>query len=446
MEAYMKNTMLIVDDVELNREILKVLFHEEYRILEAEDGEEALAVLEHCEGGIDIVLLDLMMPGISGFEILEKREELKYFKKVPVVVITSSGNTEDQIKAFDAGANDFINKPFIPEVVISRVNNVMSSHKRMISIELEAQKLRVKSEIDSMTGLYNKSTVEMIMEEVVKDKWEKLNVLMVIDIDNFKSVNDNMGHQAGDHVIKIIADLISSLFRKSDIIGRIGGDEFVVMMVDVQSMDIAYSKVNELIQIMRYKPNLTIPDYVSLSIGLSSNERRPISYSGLFKKADKALYHAKKGGKARYCEYGVEPINRENDLRPIVLLLSENRSVRSTVNALIPPDYKIIEVMGLEELDKVEKQHRDRIAIVYADVSEYEDETETFWKTLKTVEWISFQHVFAICQEGQTAQYATALKYDIADMFTSPIDNAGFKRRLIKFLENKAESENEKID
>ncbi|MDD3369278.1 MAG: response regulator [Lachnospiraceae bacterium] len=134
----MDSTMLIVDDVEMNREILKLLFHETYGILEAENGQEALEVLEACRGNIDIVLLDLMMPGLSGFELMEQRKELDFFKNVPVVVISSSGSMVDQVKAFEMGASDFIEKPFMPEIVISRVNNVIASHKRLISVELEA--------------------------------------------------------------------------------------------------------------------------------------------------------------------------------------------------------------------------------------------------------------------------------------------------------------------
>ena len=431
----MENTMLIVDDVEMNREILKVLFHTEYGILEAEDGEEALEVLERCQGNIDIVLLDLMMPGMDGFEILEKRKKLDYFKNVPVVVITGSGQMEDQVRAFEIGANDFINKPFIPEIVISRVNNVMASHRRMLSVELEAQKLRIKSELDAMTGIYNKTTSELVINEILKSNSDRLNVLMVIDVDNFKAVNDTSGHQSGDHVIKIIADLISSLFRKTDVVGRIGGDEFVALMVDVPSMDIAHEKINELIQIMRYKPNLTIPEYVTLSIGVATNQRILTSYRDLFQKADEALYLAKQGGKAQFREYGVEPINLDNDNRPAILLLSNNRSVCSIIHSLIPSQIRIIEVLDLEDLMQIEEKERSRIVMMYADVSDKDDAAAQVWEVIASLDWIQMENVFAICQEGNVPQYAEALKNGVADMFTSPIDSAAFKRRMMRQLE-----------
>ena len=431
----MENVMLIVDDVDMNRDILKVLFQANYEILEAEDGEEALEVLERCQGSIDMVLLDLMMPGMDGFELLKKRKELDSFREVPVVVITGSGQMEDQVKAFELGANDFIVKPFVPEIVISRVNNVMSSNRRMLSIEQEAKKLRIKSELDEMTGLYNKTTTELMMNETLKTGGGQLNVLMVIDIDYFKAVNDSSGHQTGDHVIKIIADLISSLFRKTDIVGRIGGDEFCVLMVDVPSMNIVYEKVNELIQIMRYKPNLTIPEYVTLSIGMAANGHKNSSYGRLFRRADEALYQAKKGGKAQYREYGVEPINMEHDNRRAVLLLSDNRSVCSAIHALIPTQIRIIESLWYDDLEKLDQKDIDKIQLAYVDVSDYEEDMDTYWEKIRSLPWLAVENTFAVCEEGNVSQYMSALKNGVADIITTPIDNAAFKRRMQKQLE-----------
>ena len=149
----MENTMLIVDDSELNREILKMLFSKRYMILEAETGKEALAILEGCNGNIDVVLLDLVMPDLDGMEVLRQRQSLDYFKNVPVVVITSSSAIDDQVQAFALGANDFIYKPFVPEIVTSRVDNIMVSQQRFSMMKLEAERLKVKAELDQMTGL-----------------------------------------------------------------------------------------------------------------------------------------------------------------------------------------------------------------------------------------------------------------------------------------------------
>ena len=429
----MDGTMLIVDDMEVNRDVLKLLFEEEYAVLEAESGKEALAILERCQGNVDVVLLDLMMPGMTGFEVLEKRKEMEYFKDIPVVVISSSGELEDQLRAFDLGASDYVNKPFVPEIVLSRINNVMASHRRMLSIEMEAQKLKIQSELDQMTGLLNKTTSELTIEQTLNQADQKLHALFIIDIDNFKSVNDTSGHLAGDHVIRIIADLISSLFRKTDIVGRIGGDEFIAMMVDVPSMDIVRTKVNELIQIMKYKPNLTIPENVTLSIGIASNERKKTTYQELVARADEALYLAKQGGKARYREYGVEENSLSEDIRPTVLLISRDRGICSIVHAFVPESVRVVEAIEVDELQYVKKEDIEKLSIVYVDVTD--ENSDEIWQAIRKYEWIDFKNVLAICQEGNMVQFRQALEYGAADILTAPLDGNAFKRRTLKQLE-----------
>ncbi|MDD3218008.1 MAG: diguanylate cyclase [Lachnospiraceae bacterium] len=430
-------TMLVVDDDEMNRQILKVLFDSKYAVLEAESGEEGLAMLESCSGNIDLVLLDLIMPGMSGFDVLKKRMDMEDFKTVPVVVITSSSAMEDQVHAFELGANDYITKPFVPEIVLSRVNNVLASHRRYLTVELEAQKLKVRSELDQMTGLYNKNTVEYLIHENLKNVQVGQNVMFVIDIDNFKSVNDISGHLAGDHVIKIIADMLSSHFRKTDIVGRIGGDEFVVLMVDVPTKDIVYRKVNELIQIMRYKPNLTIPENVTLSIGIACNERIPTSYSELFHKADEALYRAKEDGKACYREYGVEPVNLDDDERQVVLLISRNRSVCSIILGNMPQEVRVVEALTLDDLKRIKPRDTEKISMIYADVSEYQKDGEKYWQEMAQYPWVDFEKTIAICEEGEMSQYKAALLNGVSDILATPLDSNAVKRRTLKQLGNK---------
>jgi len=428
--------MLIVDDMKMNREILKVLFQKDYEVMEAEDGEEAMTILQGCQGNIDIVLLDLMLPDMTGFEILEKRKSIDYFQNVPVVVITSSDHVEDQVQAFTLGANDYITKPFIPEVVLSRINNVMESNKHMISIELEAQKMKVISEMDQMTGVYNKITTETTIDEILRNSKDQLDALMILDIDNFKTVNDVQGHQEGDRVIKTIANLILHHFRKTDIVGRIGGDEFCVMMVDVPDMNIVYKKINELIQMMRYKPNMDIPEYVSLSIGLATNERSNTTQESLFKRADEALYAAKKAGKAQYQEYGIQPVKVDIDERAAVILLSKERGVSSIVHALMPAQIRVIEVNTMEEIRSLTEEDKEKVKFMYADVSGIDGTIELFWKELKKENWIKADMVISICEEGNVEQYLAALQSGVGDMLTKPIDIDTFKRRLNRQLEN----------
>lgn len=327
----MFETMLIVDDFDLEREMLTELMQDSFMVLEASNGKECLEVLESCQGHIDVVLLDLMMPELDGFGVLERRQELDYFKEIPVIVLTSSGAAEDQIKAFNLGANDFISKPIITDIAVLRINNVLASSRRLKSILKDSEELKVKSELDQMTGLYNKTTAEKIIDDLLIFNPTEQHGLLIIDIDNFKAVNDIEGHQVGDHTIKIIADLISSHFRKSDIVGRIGGDEFIVCMSNIPSETIARNKAKDIVRIMRYKPNMSIPANVSVSIGLAFTNHELTDYRALFQKADEALYYSKKNGKARYTEYGMEETAIVGTDRSTVILCSRNRNICSNI-------------------------------------------------------------------------------------------------------------------
>lgn len=135
---------------------------------------------------------------------------------------------------------------------------------------LEEQRVwKEKSQIDAMTHMFNKATTEAMINETIKTNNEALNALMVIDIDNFKSVNDTLGHKVGDHVICVIASVISSVVGVNDITGRFGGDEFVVMLRYINSQKEAEQIVAKIVDVVKKKENLTIPETISVSIGMA---------------------------------------------------------------------------------------------------------------------------------------------------------------------------------
>lgn len=247
MNLQKKETLLIVDDSKFQRAIIKEMLGEHFRLEEATSGEECLMILEKSSHLIDLVLLDLVMPGIDGFEALRRRQTMDAFKDIPVIVLTSSNSIEFQI--------------------------------------------------DKMTSLFNKMTIENLVSETLTNAPSALHALMVIDIDNFKSANDIYGHTVGDHIICVIAGVISSQFRNTDFVGRIGGDEFVILMPDIPAKEVAFEKAESLIQIILKKEGLSIPDNISISIGLAFSDSEDKTYASFFGKADQALYVSKKSGK-----------------------------------------------------------------------------------------------------------------------------------------------------
>jgi len=167
----------------------------------------------------------------------------------------------------------------------------------------EAEELLYKAQRDSLTGLYNKGTSQSIIEDYIMNEGKGVNgALFVIDLDNFKAVNDNLGHLAGDIVLTEIAKIISKVFHENSIVGRIGGDEFVIFLKDVDSEGVIQKKAKELLSGFKNTSTEEILEYnVSGSIGISKYPEHGESYKELFISADKATYSAKNNGKGRYC-------------------------------------------------------------------------------------------------------------------------------------------------
>lgn len=433
MEMCEKNTMLIADDMDINRDVLKEMFKDNFNILEAENGQECLELVEKYGKEIKILLLDIQMPVMSGLEVLERRREDPVFLDIPVIVITINDEIRDQMAAFQLGTTDYITKPFIREIVIYRINNVLSSKKRVDEIVREKENLQVISELDLMTGLYNKVTAERIITGLLDDN-HRQNAMMIIDIDNFKQVNDFEGHLVGDHTIRIIADLISSHFRKTDVVGRIGGDEFIVFMADIPDRKLARQKANDLARLLRYKPNITLPANVSISIGMAITEAHPYKYEELFNRADQALYCAKRNGKGQYVEYGSEMDQSYTKNESVAaLLFSRNKSVCGSIR-MVNEGIRLIEVLSPEDVRHAGDQYAGDIRLIYIDISKELDNGKSLIERMREIEWLKEIPFFVICREGDMMQYASAVQYGAKDLITVPVDITFAKRRISKFF------------
>ena len=255
-----KETLLIVDDSKFQRVVIRQSLGEHFNFAEAVSGEECLTIMEKESDAIDLVLLDLVMPGIDGFEVLRRRQNMEGFKDTPVIVLTNTESVSSQSEAFALGADEFIIKPVDARIALTRINNTLGVKHRLQNSRDEQKAWKTKSQIDEMTSLFNKMTVEKLITKTLTEHENGLHALMVIDIDNFKSVNDVYGHTMGDHVISVIAGVISSQFRSTDYVGRVGGDEFAVLMGDIPSKEIALIKAENLVNLVKYKENLSIPE------------------------------------------------------------------------------------------------------------------------------------------------------------------------------------------
>ena len=218
-------TLLIVDDVEMNREILSEIFRGEYRVLTAENGQECLMLLENSESPISAVLLDLIMPGMTGLSVLERIQSDVYMASIPVIVTSSADETEFSLRAIELGATDFVSKPIDPRLVRLRVKNAI--HKRETE-ELRAQnryllvqksdenrhqnELRYMAEHDPLTNICNKATFYHKTKQMMDKAPDTTFVMIAFDVEKFRVINDIFGHDEGDRLLRYIAQRMQIIY------------------------------------------------------------------------------------------------------------------------------------------------------------------------------------------------------------------------------------------
>ncbi|MGN1119977.1 MAG: diguanylate cyclase domain-containing protein, partial [Oscillospiraceae bacterium] len=302
----MKN-ILVVDDNKLNLATARKVLCDDYKVTAVMHGAQALSFLQAND--CDIVLLDINMPEMDGFEVLKKIREIEKCRELPVIFLTADNDSETETRCFNAGALDYIAKPFVPEVMLSRIGRILEIEdlRRSLADRLEQKTLEVsamknKSQQDALTGLWNRAHTEEAVNELISSGVH--GALMMIDMDNFKAINDNYGHIAGDQTLKMFADTLRSYSYEGDILCRIGGDEFVVFVKDVSSKSELGNRASDIISDLCYKlEQCKFDTNSSVSIGIAQTPDDGTEFNKLYNCADKALYYVKQNGKNSYHFY-----------------------------------------------------------------------------------------------------------------------------------------------
>jgi two-component system, cell cycle response regulator len=225
--------ILVVDDNPDNVEIIATrLRSRDYEVEEASRGEDALERIEADPP--DLVLLDVMLPGIDGYTVARRIKSHASFQFIPVILVTARDSTEDKVAGLDAGADDYLTKPINFPELEARVRSMLRIRELQSELELKNRELERLSITDGLTGLFNHRHVhEIVREEFERAKrsGEPLSVVM-IDLDFFKDVNDQYGHQAGDAMLRGMAHILRETAREIDKLGRYGGEEFIGVLPD----------------------------------------------------------------------------------------------------------------------------------------------------------------------------------------------------------------------
>ncbi|MBO4337050.1 MAG: diguanylate cyclase [Lachnospiraceae bacterium] len=371
----MKKTWIaVVDDDAISlKNARDLLSSDELRISCVRSGRELLIFIK--KNRPDLILLDVMMPEMDGFETYQKLCEYEDEQKlahVPVIFLTGENDSDVEQKGLMIGASDFIRKPINKEVLLKRIQNIIHNREAIENLTEEAN-------TDKLTGFYNKAYAHENMPQICR---ENRGMLMILDLDSFKLVNDLFGHDMGDRVLRAFADIARRNCREKDILCRIGGDEFLAFFKDTIDENIAHSfteRLNEQfldVCASLMGENFDIPTGVSVGC-VPVTEKG--DYNTLFMLADKAMYQVKQNGK-HSCQFydtsktGDDSVfDPEDELYRMTTLCSERGKAES---AMMLGQEAFISVYRY--LDRFAKRHHDGMTkvLMYLNAAEDTDKEE----------------------------------------------------------------------
>jgi diguanylate cyclase (GGDEF)-like protein len=298
----MVSEILVVDDTPANLQLLSnVLTERGYKVRMAPSGN--LALMNIRTDKPDLILADIKMPGMSGFELCKELKADPDTSDIPVIFISALDQTADKVEAFALGGVDYVTKPFQNEEVLARVATHLTIHslrKRLMTANAELQKLAT---VDPLTSLYNRRQFfDLARSEFTRaSRYEHNLSLMLIDLDKFKVINDTFGHSCGDRILRRVATCMKENTREVDIPGRLGGDEFVVLVPE-STPSHAQILAERLCQKIpeHLKKAEGLDQAVTLSIGIAHySGETDVILDTLLERADAAMYQAKRAGRNR---------------------------------------------------------------------------------------------------------------------------------------------------
>ena len=296
---FKKPTILVVDDMTTTLLLIHDLLKDTYEVKIAKSGTKALEILE-SPNDIDLILLDIEMPDINGYDVCKRIKNNETIKNIPIIFITGRTSQEDEEYGLNLGAIDYITKPFNKAIVKLRIKNYLD-------LKIKNDMLEKLSMYDGLTNIKNRRYFDETFETAfLEAKRERSSLaLMMIDIDFFKPYNDNYGHGQGDETLRKVAKALEkTIKRPSDFVARYGGEEFVILLKDINK-DGVEAVANNLLNAVR-ELKIThefskIENYVTISIGASFyNSSSDITKLELLLKADETLYSVKNSGRNNF--------------------------------------------------------------------------------------------------------------------------------------------------
>jgi diguanylate cyclase (GGDEF)-like protein len=293
-----KGVILVVEDSPATATLLELKLREEgYNVVMSANAVDAMDKL--CDFSPDLILSDIMMPEMDGFELLQKIRSETVRGDIPFIFISAKNSTEDKLRGFDLGGDDYITKPFQVDELIARVR---------VSIK-RSERMRRESATDFLTNAFNRRAMEnrLAVELQRSQRFGRAFTVAMVDIDHFKKFNDANGHLVGDEALRAVARQIQAQLRDIDVVARFGGEEFFVIMPETNKASAykAMDRVRNAIVSTRLQGANGADIGVTVSVGVAEFPYDGIDAEALKKAADMAMYQSKSDGRNRVTAYDI---------------------------------------------------------------------------------------------------------------------------------------------
>ena len=290
-------TVLLVEESELNLAAMRNILEDTYKVVSAPRGDQALAYLE--SGECDIILLDTHLLEMDGFEVLERIRAMEQCRDVPVVFLTADGDSETEARCFQMGAADCIAKPLVPAVLQARIGRALELAELRRLHTNRTSHPHNKPHRDALTGLWDRKYFEETVNRLLAGGTP--GTLLIVDIDNFKKINQNLGHIAGDQTLTFLAEILQDTFSPDDILCRLGDDDFAIFARGViPKEDLGIRVVDVISRMHQMAKTYGLESNATISVGGAQAPEYGVTFDRLYSCADKALYYVKKSGKNAY--------------------------------------------------------------------------------------------------------------------------------------------------
>lgn len=413
-------SILVIDEDSSDKKIIYEKLKKSYNVHMCDSAEEGLAFLKSNIGKIKLILVNNSLSGMTGIEFLKYCYHDKALSAIPKVIVTDNAAVEEQVDAFNNGAYDYIEKPLVYDVLLARVKHILEISRQTYIFDAVEQDYEKRSERDLLTNLLNKIAFYELSGRIIDAIPDEQEVLIVVDVDDFRRISSSHNKEQVDKILCCVADSLNDIFRRTDLVGRVGTDEFVILMTKTSSRDIVRRKAAEIIRAITFNCFNKYGLNISVSVGIAfSNGNDTID--SFFVHAEQALLEAKNTGKSKFVIYGEEVPPIADDNKPIVLVCGDEPQIYPSVALSYGDGAAFTNVKSLEELKCIFEKYTSRISVICLDMQKKNNiDTTEFYEYIISHRNEKRFSIIAMCREGCMEHIKAAAKLDISDVMTFP--------------------------